>query len=587
MKLTIQSIRRNLIYPKLKSNIFLAFLLFSLLVQAQIPNLDNSSGTTRLLVDGKPFLILGGELHNSTGSDIGHLEVALSDLKALNLNTVLGYAYWEMIEPEEGVYNFDLVDALLDGARKNRLKVILVWFGSWKSTASSYVPEWVKTQPERFERYTLQDGTTLEMLSPFSEANRDADAKAYVALMRHLRRVDKDHTVIMTQVENEPGCFENYRDFSAAGQQAWEAPMPAPMMDYLKAGKGNLFPELEQAWAAQGYPTQGTWADVLGPGKTMGPYPKYTEELFMAYSYSKYINYIASLGRKELDLPAFSNGWLYNPSGFYPHGTVNPHVLDAYRAGGNALDFYSPNVYTIDYDPLFTQYTARGNTLFIPESLLAPAAAIYSIAQYDALGFAPFGIDGDRVKNPNNADQVTLLQQTYGGLSDMTPLVSENLGKSSMQGVYLYPLRTTQEIQMGDYVLKATDSRSGGFSVDFGKSLEQWGKSGPPGMPSGTNSSPELEAMPAGPFGPIPKKLGAAMVIHTGADEFIIAGYGVKFGFEVKPGVTYSHLGLLAIDEGNFKGGRFTPTKRWNGDEQKISLPPDQFTILRVKLYRN
>lgn len=554
--------------------------------QAQVPQLEFSEGTTRLIVDGKPYLILGGELHNSSGSDMENLGTTLADLKALNLNTVLGYAYWEMVEPEEGVYNFDLVDALLEGARKNGLKVILVWFGSWKSTASSYVPEWVKTDPDRFERYTLQDGTTLEMLSPFSEANRDADTKAYVALMKHLRKVDTEHTVIMTQVQNEPGCFENYRDYTAAGQQAWEAPMPKAMTDYLVSHKGNLFPELEQSWAAQGYRTQGTWAEVLGPGKTEGPYTHYTEELFMAFSYSQYINHMAAAGRRELDLPAFCNGWLYNPGGFYPHGTVNPHVLDAYRAGGTALDFYSPNVYTIDYDPLFTQYTAGGNTLFIPESLLAPAAAIYSIAQYDALGFAPFGIDGDRVKNSNNADQVALLQQTYGGLSDMTPIISEHLGKSSMQGVYLYPLRTTQEIQMGDYVVKATDSRSGGFSVDFGKSLEKWGKSGPPGIPSGAIAGPEPEAMPAGPFGPMPKKLGAAMVIQTGTDEFIIAGYGVKFGFEVMPEVAYSHLGLLSIDEGNFKGGRFNPTKRWNGDEQKVSLPPNQFTMLRVKLYR-
>jgi hypothetical protein len=307
----------------------------------------------------------------------------------------------------------------------------------------------------------------------------------------------------------------------------------------------------------------------------------------MAYTYSRYINHIAAKGREVLDLPAFCNGWLYNPKGFYPHGTVNPHVLDAYRAGGSALDFYSPNVYTIDYDPLFIQYTAGGNTLFIPESLIAPAGAIYSIAQYNSLGFAPFGIDGERARNPSNSEQVKLLTQTYGALSEMTPLVTEHFGKKTMQGVYLFPLRKSQQLQMGDYILEASDSRESGFSIDFGKSLETWGKSAPPGMPLGGNAEPEPEAMPAGPFGPLPEKLGAAMVIQTAADEFILAGYGVKFGIRLKPGISVTHLGLLSIDEGHFRAGKFTPTKRWNGDEQKVSLPPDRFTILRVGLYRN
>ncbi|MFX0557817.1 DUF5597 domain-containing protein [Maribacter sp. CXY002] len=557
-------------------------LLLSFIGYAQLHSLEKDKNATKMLVDGKPFLILGGELHNSSGTDTLQLKQTFKDLKALNLNTVLGYAYWEMVEPKEGVYNFDLVDALIEGARSEGLKVILVWFGSWKSTASSYVPEWVKTNPKRFQRYTLEDGSTLEMLSPFYEENRNADAKAYIALMQHIKETDKDHTVIMMQVENEPGCFENYRDYSPAGKKAWNSEMPKEMVSYLKLHKGKLFPALETAWKTNGYKTKGTWEEILGKSVEEGDHKYYTEELFMAFHYSQFVNNIAEQGKQILNLPAFCNGWLYNPSGFYPHGTVNPHVLDAYRAGGSALDFYSPNVYTLEYDRLFSDYTLGGNTLFIPESLMVPAGTIYSIAEYNSIGFAPFGIDGQRGLHSEDQENVKVLQATNKALSGMMGLVTEHYGKPSMKGVYLYPLRKEQQITIGDYVLKAKSSRVGGFSIDFGKSLEQAGK---PAFPMPATADGEDEAMPAGPFGPLPKNIGSAMVIQDAPNEFYILGYGVKFGFELKENIHFDHLGFLSIEEGYFENDRFIATKRWNGDELKVVLPAEKLTTLKVKLY--
>ncbi len=565
------------------SRVYFSILLgvLPLLSFAQLPRLDKSRPAPIMMVDGKPFLILGGELHNSTGSDKAALKNALKEIKSYHLNTVLGYAYWEMIEPVEGQYNFELVDELLKSAREENMKVVLVWFGSWKSTASSYVPEWVKTNPKRFPRYTLADGKTLEMLSAFSEENRNADAKAYVALMQHLKEVDTQHTVIMTQVENEPGCFDNYRDMSPAGQKAWQSPMPADMVNYLKANKGKLFPALEKAWADNGYKTKGTWEEVLGKSTDQGDYKFYTEELFMAYHYSKYLNYIAAEGRKKLDLPTFCNGWLYNKRGFYPHGTINPHVLDAYRAGGTALDFYSPNVYTTDYDELFSNYTLGGNTLFIPESMLVPAGALYSIGAFNALGFAPFGIDGERTKSKENAVHLSILTATNKTLSNMTGLITSHYNSSKMRGLYINATKKEHKIELGDYQITASSSTErGGFSLDFGKSLENVGK---PQPASGTEAAP---AAPA-PFGSVPKGIGSAIVIQQGTDEFYVVGYGVKLNFRLKEGVKFEHLGFVSIDEGDFENEKFIPRKRWNGDEQKASLPDTQLTVLKIKLYRN
>ena len=548
--------------------------------KAQIPHLDKTGNSVKLMVDGKPFIILGGELHNSTGSDKEAMRKVWKEMKAMNLNTVLAYAYWELLEPQEGKYNFELVDEAIAGAQKENIKLILVWFGSWKSTASTYVPEWVKTNPKRFQRYTLDNGKTLEMLSPFSDENRNADAKAYTALMQHIKEVDKQNTIIMTQVENEPGCFENYRDLSPEALKAWQNPMPADMLNYLKTNKGKLFPALEKAWAENGNKTNGTWEEVLGKSADQGEYKFYTEELFMAYQYSKHINYVTDKGRKVHNLPAFCNGWLYNKRGTYPHATINPHVLDAYRAGGSALDFYSPNVYTIEYDELFNSYTLGGNTLFVPESMLSPAGALYAIGAFKSLGFAPFGIDGNGPKNPENAKNVSLLKDIYKALPQMAGLITSNYNSGKMKAVYIQPNKKKQTEALGDYLITATGSNVRGFSFDFGKSLEQLGKNrmGPP-------EAEKEKAAPA-PFGVVPEGLGSAIIIQPKQDEFYIVGYGVNLNFAFKEDIVFNHLGFLSIDEGYFEKEKFIATKRWNGDEQKASLPGDKLTILKIKLYR-
>lgn len=561
---------------------------FTQIAKPQLPYLQKSYIATKMMVGGKPFIILGGELHNSTGTDKVALKEALIEAKSYNLNTVLAYAYWELIEPTEGKYNFELIDYLIANAKQENLKVVLVWFGSWKSTSSSYVPAWVKTNPKRFQRYILENGKTLEMLSAFSDENRNANAKAYTALMQHLKDFDKQHTVIMTQVENEPGCFDNYRDLSSEALKAWQSTMPTNMIEYLQKNKGKLFPTLEKVWAANGNKTSGTWEEILGKSIEQGEYKFYTEELFMAYYYSKYINYIADQGRKVHNLPAFCNGWLYNIRGFYPHGTINPHVLDAYRAGGSALDFYSPNVYTIEYDELYKNYSKGGNTLFVPESLLLPVGALYSIGAFNAIGFAPFGIDGEKTKSKESAINLNLLKGSFKAISQMTAIITQNYCSEKMKAVYLNPLKETQYLQVDDYKITATNSRKGGFSIDFGKSLEMEGKAKMSlGPPSNESKEDKAKSMPSGPFSPLPEDISSAIIIQNATDEFYVVGYGVKLHFELKEGVKFEHLGYLSIDEGYFENDKFITNKRWNGDEQKASLTANQITTLKIRLYRN
>ena len=185
-----------------------------------IPHLEKQGTATQLVVDGKPFLALAAELHNSSASSLEYMKPLWPKLVAAHLNTVLATVSWELIEPQEGKFDFSLVDGLLQEARANDLHLVLLWFGSWKNGKSSYQPLWVKTNQDRFPLACDSDGKSMPIMTTFSDANRDADAHAFAALMRHLREVDGEkHTVLMIQVENEVGTLGDSRDRSPACQR--------------------------------------------------------------------------------------------------------------------------------------------------------------------------------------------------------------------------------------------------------------------------------------------------------------------------------------------------------------------------------
>ena len=216
------------------------------------------------MVDGKPFLALTGELGNNTASSLENMQPLWSRLVAGNLNCVLAAVSWAQLEPEEGHFDFALVDGLIQEARRNRLKLMFLWFGSWKNGLSSYPPLWVKQDYKRFPRIKIKGGKSIELLSTFGDASRDADARAFRALMRHLRETDDQHTVLMMQVENEVGVLGDSRDHSAAANAAFAAAVPAELTAYLQAHRDGLYPDLRALWDANGDKTAGTWAEVFG-----------------------------------------------------------------------------------------------------------------------------------------------------------------------------------------------------------------------------------------------------------------------------------------------------------------------------------
>src|SRR5882724_10270460 len=393
------------------------------------PYLRKQGMATQLVVDDQPFLVLAGEVGNSTSASLDYMRPIWPRLTSLNLNTVLIPVYWELIEPTEGKFDFALVDGLIQEARRHKLRLVLLWFASWKNSMSCYAPAWVKTNQQRFPRSQDKAGSGMEILSPFSKENRDADARAFAALMRHVREVDaRDHTVIMVQVENEIGMIPDSRDRSAIANQLFSQAVPTELISYLQQHREQLIPEFRSVWRANGFKNRGTWEEVFGKGAT-------TDEIFMAWHFARYVNRVTEAGKTEYPLPMFVNAALIRPGyqpGQYPSAVPLPHLMDIWRAGAPKIDFLSPDIYFQNFAEWTGRYQRSGNPLFVPEAMPGPVDAmnaLYAIGQHDAIGFSPFSIDS------LDEDTSSAVTAGYDLLNQLAPLIMERQGKGLMAGL--------------------------------------------------------------------------------------------------------------------------------------------------------
>ena len=516
-----------------------------------IPQLKKQDTATQLIVDGKPFLILGGELGNSSFTSLEHMEPIWSKLEVMNLNTLLAPVYWELIEPAEGKFDFELYDRLIEKARNHNLKLILLWFGSWKNSMSSHAPSWVKKNQERFPRIKDDKGKSHEILTPFSENNLQADLKAFQALMKHIQEIDeKDHTISMIQPENEIGMLPTARDYSPLANKKFQENVPKEFIQYLKQHKENLVPEFKEIWAQNSYKETGTWQDIFGEGP-------HTDEIFMAWCYAKFTNTVVEAGKAIYPLPMYINAALNRPGKLpgtgYPSAGPLPHLMDVWKAGGPSIDFLSPDFYFPDIKHWSDLYTREGNPLFIPEHRFdntVAAKAAFVFGHYEAMGFSPFSIES--TAKPEDEP----LGKLYHLIDQLTPMITANQGQNKIDGVLLDKQNQESILQFGNYEFTIKHSYTLGYEEN--SKNENW-------------------------------QITGALIVQTDENEFYLAGSGVVITFKNLKNPDLN-VGILKAEQGKFENNAWKVIRHLNGDQTHQGrhiriLLSDGFFIQRFVLY--
>ena len=481
----------------------------------------DEKGIPTLYVDGKPFFVRGGEIHNSSASDLDYMRKEVwPRLRGLNLNTVIVPVYWELIEPEQDQFDFSVVDSLLVQAREEGLRLGLLWFGLWKNAESFYVPAWMKRDSETYFRARKVSGEPLNTVSPLCAAAVERDAAAFAALMRHLRETDGETgTVILVQVENEIGLLGTDRDYGTAANTAYARSVPAAL------GTGD-------------------WQSVFGEAAA---------ESFMAWHFASAVETIATAGIAEYPLPCYANAWLKQYpwyAGSYPSGGPVPAMRRIWKTAAPSLFTLAPDIYVPYCADVMDEYTAPENPLFIPEirkDAVTASYALYAFGAKDAIGYSPFGIeelalDPAEIDKPPAEVMAALnidpsafditgskdyLAATYGLLRELEPLLLQYRGTAKLRGY----------VRHGD-----TDYGCFLRFTDYDVTVSY---------------APKLPAKP----------LGAGLLFELEPERFLAVGMMQGLEFRVKPGVDRK-CGILRYEEGTVSRGQWVPGRVLNGDEQ-------------------
>lgn len=494
---------------------------------AEMPKLVKKDGRYALMVDGHPYLVLGGQIHNSSAWP-SELPQVWQSMAALHANTVEAPVYWEQFEREEGHFDFSGVDALLEGARAHQLHLVVLWFGTWKNGNNHYVPAWVKADTKRFPRTIRPDGEPIDVMSPLGTNTLEADKKAFVALMKHLKEKDgEEHTVIMIQVENESGNVGSVRDNSAEANREFAGKAPADLL-------------------AAAHKQPGTWSEVFG-GEA--------DEVFQAYHQAKYINAIAAAGKAEFPIPYYCNVWIdYPPAELpqrfidqpgigYPSGGPVRKLVGLWRALAPSIDMIGPDMYSDDaslYKATLAAYHRPDNALWIPETGRSDNYAkwfIYALGQ-GAIGFSPFGVDQSGW-NITGDEPWSGHAKNFALIEPINRQVAELSFEGKVKTAVEEPGQATQEIDFGAW--QAT--------VAFG--------------------FPQHDGRPA----PGTKNHdGTALIAQLGPDEFLVTGKDVSVTFHLPGKMAWMGSEIVTAEQGSYEGDAWKPVRLWNGDETDRGL---------------
>jgi len=520
----------------------LATLLTASSQTVEAPRLVHKDGRHALLVEGRPFLILGGQIHNSSAWP-SELPQVWQSMETLHANTIEAPVYWEQFEQQPSVFDYTNVDEIVLGARAHHLHVVLAWFGAWKNGAMHYAPAWVKNNPSRFPRVQRPDGEPTDILSPLSQNTLQADKAAFTALMHHLKQIDSEqHTVLFVQVENEAGNLGSVRDNSAQANRAFAGPVPAELLAITHQQPGN-------------------WSQVFGAA---------ADETFQVYYQAKYIDQLAAAGKAEFNIPLYINVWVDLPvedlpqkqmamAGIsYPSGGAIQKFVGLWRALAPAIDLIGPDLYTDDsqlYRETMLAYRRPDNPLFIPETGRDDTFGkflFYALGE-GAIGFSPFGVDqtgwnilGDQPFKTHASN--------FALIGPMSREIAQLEFDGKLQTAVEEPGQPSREVDFGDW--QATVAF--GFPQSDGQ------------RPPGTKDAHAV-----------------ALIARLGPDEFLVTGVDASVSFHLPGKPMWNRSEIVSAEQGIYENGVWKPLRLWNGDESDRGLcfyqKPE---VLHVRLER-
>jgi hypothetical protein len=496
-----------------------------------MPAIIEKDGRHALLVDGKPFFVLGGQAHNSSAwpDMLPQLWYAVSQMHA---NTLEVPVYWEQIETQPGRFDFSLVHILLSQARQHNIHLVLLWFGTWKNGSNHYMPTWMKREPAKYPNITGKNGQPVDSPSPHIQATMDADIRAFTALMRYLKQADTQYTVIMVQVENESGSWDSMRDYSPLAQKLFEGPVPAQLLNPVVLNALN-----------DPVVSGGTWQQVFGDR---------ADEYFQAWSIARFVGQVVAAGKAAYPLPMYVNAALRDPftnpmANAYESGGPTDNVIPIWKAAAPAIDLLAPDIYlpgTKTILKVIDLYDRPDNALFVPEAALSPDRAkyLFEVIARGGLGFSPFGIDanGNNEMPAETAERLAPFAQEYAVAAPMMRQLAEWAFEGKIKAV----------VEQDDHAEQTVDLGAWQAIVSFGTGRRN-------------TTQPDAQAN------------GKMMIVQLDTDKFLLIGSRCHITFmplgknigkawqylkvieEVSDDSHFKFLRVLNGDETDFGGPRF------------------------------
>ena len=513
-----------------------------------LPQLVSKDGHHVLMVDGAPFLMLGAQANNSSNYPAA-LPKVWPVIRALGANTLETPVAWEQIEPVEGKFDFSWVDTLIDQARREHVRLVPLWFGTWKNTSPNYAPSWVKMDNGRFPRMRTAEGKTHSVLSPHARTTLEADKKAFVAFIAHLKAVDPDNVVIMVQVENEIGSYGLARDHAPEAERLFRGPVPAELIRAL--GK-----------------RPGTWSEVFG---------EFAEQAFASWHMARYADEIAAAGKAVKAIPMYANSALGDPfnaksASTSPSGGPQWNMIDVWKAGAPHLDLVAPDIYNRDareVAALLDHYARPDNALMVPETgnSIDHARFFWAALGKGAIGYAPFGMDATGYSN-----------YPLGGKALDPATIEAFASKYRLFGPIA---RTWARIAASNPIwgtAKGTDGAAQSGTMGRWRVIVQYAQ--------WQFGEPDWTWLKSDPNPARDQPVGGVVVAQTGPDEFLVAGSDARLRFGLdKPAAGESAM-MVRVEEGTFdEDGSWRMARVWNGDQTDYGL---NFTaepvLLKVKM---